>query len=167
MHPFEISVYLIFSYHVMVFPSTDFVASAARCLKQTRLQHVVPLEFWTFWRGCFYGKKKDLSIYTLSDLSVLSNLFGSLFLTIQKQPPNEWLMCKLTKVGDLQIFKRKNPSEKLDKIIGLMFLEVGEDYKVFKTIYFSRIFHRAEIRRNTFRCWLKCCNFHNPTRDNA
>ena len=61
-------------------------------------------------------------------------------------------MCKLTKVGDLQIFKRKNPSEKLDKIIGLMFLEVGEDYKVFKTIYFSRIFHRAEIRRNTFRC---------------
>ena len=49
-------------------------------------------------------------------------------------------MCKLTKVGDLQIFKRKNPSEKLDKIIGLMFLEVGEDSKVFKRIYFSRIF---------------------------
>ena len=56
-------------------------------------------------------KEKDLSIYTLSDLSVLSILFGSLFLTIQKQPPNEWLNCKLTKVGDLQIFKRKNPSK--------------------------------------------------------
>ena len=49
-------------------------------------------------------------------------------------------MCKLTKVGDLQIFKRKNPSEKLDKIIGLMFLEIGNDSKVFETIYFSRIF---------------------------
>ena len=49
-------------------------------------------------------------------------------------------MCKLTKVGDLQIFKRKSPSEKLDKIIGVMFLEVGKDSKVFKTIYFSRIF---------------------------
>ena len=49
-------------------------------------------------------------------------------------------MCKLTKVADLQIFKRKSPSEKLDKTIGVMFLEVGKDSKVFKTIYFSRIF---------------------------
>ena len=49
-------------------------------------------------------------------------------------------MCKLTKVGDLQIFKRKNPSEKLDKIIGVMFLEVGKDSKAFKTVYFSRVF---------------------------
>ena len=49
-------------------------------------------------------------------------------------------MCKLTKVGDLQIFKRKNSSGKLDKIIGLMFLEVGKDSIVFKPIYFSRIF---------------------------
>ena len=53
-------------------------------------------------------------------------------------------MCKVTEVGDLQIFKRKKPSEKLDKIIGLMFLEVGKDSKVFKTIYFSRIFLSME-----------------------
>ena len=59
-------------------------------------------------------------------------------------------MCKLTKVGDLQIFKRKNPSEKLDKIIGLMFLEVGEDSKVFKTIYFSRIFLSMECLQLQF-----------------
>ena len=23
------------------------------------------------------------------------------------------------------------------------------------------------VHRDTFRCWRKCCNFHNPTRDNA
>ena len=27
--------------------------------------------------------------------------------------------------------------------------------------------HRAEIRRNTLRCWQKCWNFHNPARDNV
>ena len=27
--------------------------------------------------------------------------------------------------------------------------------------------HRDEIRHDTFRCWQKCCNFHNPTCDNA
>ena len=25
--------------------------------------------------------------------------------------------------------------------------------------------HIAEIRHDTFRCWQKCCNFHNPTHD--
>ena len=34
--------------------------------------------------------------------------------------------------------------------------------------YFGNINnHRAEIRRDTFRCWQKCRNVHNPTRDNA
>ena len=57
---------------------------------------------------------------------------------------------KLTKVGDLQIFKRKNPSENLDKIIGLMFLAEGKDSKVFKTIYFSRIFLSMELSHLQF-----------------
>ena len=26
--------------------------------------------------------------------------------------------------------------------------------------------YRPEIRRDTFCCWQKCGNFHNPTRDN-
>ena len=47
MHTIEISVYLILSYYVMIFRSTDFVASAARCLKQTRLQQVVLLNIVT------------------------------------------------------------------------------------------------------------------------
>ena len=54
-------------------------------------------------------------------------------------------MCKLTKVADLQIFKRKSPSEKLDKTIGVMFLEVGKDSKVFKTIYLAELFSRWNV----------------------
>ena len=69
-------------------------------------------------------------------------------------------MCKLTKVGDLQIFKRKNPFKKLDRIIGLMFLELGKDSKVFETIYFSRIFLSIECLHVQFtkREWAKRAN---------
>ena len=54
-------------------------------------------------------------------------------------------ICKLTKVGDLQIFKRKNPFEILDKIKGVMFSEVGKDSKVFKTIYLAELFSRWNV----------------------
>ena len=47
----------------------------------------------------------DISIYTLSDLSDLSNLIGSLSLTIQQySPPSEWKMCEL---GVFPIFFRE------------------------------------------------------------
>ena len=32
-------------------------------------------------------------------------------------------------------------------------------------LYFGNISnHKAEIRRDTIRCWQKCCNFHNLAR---
>ena len=83
MHPIEISVYLLVSYHVMVFRSTDFVASAARAWNKLACNTSFHLSFDHF-DVLVSMVKKDLSIYTLSDLSVLSNLLGSLFLTIQK-----------------------------------------------------------------------------------
>ena len=45
----------------------------------------------------------------------------------------------------MQIFKRKNPFEILDKIKGVMFLEVGKDSKVFKTIYLAELFSRWNV----------------------
>ena len=44
----------------------------------------------------------DIYIYTLSDLSDLSNMIGSLSRTIQQySPSSEWIMCEL---GVLPIF---------------------------------------------------------------
>ena len=62
----------------------------------------------------------DISIYTLSDLSDLSNLIGSLSLTIQQySPPSEWIMCEL---GVFPIFL-ENDLLKVDKILGLTFFK--------------------------------------------
>ena len=61
----------------------------------------------------------SITIYTLSYLGDLSNLIGSLSLTIQQySPPREWIMCEL---GVFPIFL-ENDLLKVDKILGLTFL---------------------------------------------
>ena len=52
------------------------------------------------------------------------------------------------------IFVKYKPRKRRPKLVS---------ERIFGNIYN----HRAEIRRDTFSCWQKCCNFHNPTRDNA
>ena len=67
-----------------------------------------------------------ISIYTLSDLSDLSNLIGSLSRTIQQySPPSEWIMCEL---GVFPIFL-ENDLLKVDKILGLTFLRQEKTWK--------------------------------------
>ena len=61
-------------------------------------------------------------MYTLSDLGVLSNLIGSLSLTIQQySPPSEWIM------RELGVF-RQNP--------GVDFFKARKDFEGFKTAFF-------------------------------
>ena len=63
------------------------------------------------------------SIYTLSDLGDLSNLIGSLSLTIQQySPPSGWIMCAL---GFFRIFLEKDLL--VDKILGFTFFQARKD----------------------------------------
>ena len=65
----------------------------------------------------------DISIYTLSDLGDLSNLIGSLSLTIQQySPPSGWIMCAL---GFFRIFLEKDLL--VDKILGFTFFQARKD----------------------------------------
>ena len=73
------------------------------------------------------------SIYTLSDLGDLSNLFGSLSRTIrQYSPPSGWIMCEL---GFFPIFLEKDLLN-FDKILGLTFFQARKDFEGFKTAFF-------------------------------
>ena len=75
----------------------------------------------------------SISIYTLSCLGDLSNLIGSLSLTIQQySPPREWIMCEL---GVFPIFfrdrsfkSRQNPRVDIFK--------ARKDLEGFKTAFF-------------------------------
>ena len=72
--------------------------------------------------------KLNYNIYTLSDLSDLSNLIGSLSRTIQQySPPSEWIMCEIC------FFSLP------EKIIGLTFFLARKDFEGFKTAFFSAI----------------------------
>ena len=76
-------------------------------------------------------------MYTLSDLGVLSNLIGSLSLTIQQySPPSEWIMREL---GVFPIFL-ENDLLIVDKILGLTILKqekTSKDSKRRFSIYCS------------------------------
>ena len=74
-----------------------------------------------------------ISIYTLSDLSALSNLIGSLSRTIQQySPPSEWIMCEL---GVFPIFLESDLFN-VDKILGLTLFKAGKDFEGFKTAFY-------------------------------
>ena len=84
----------------------------------------------------FYGRFPTyiISIYTLTDLGDLSNLIGSLSLTIQQySPPSEWIMCEL---GVFPIFL-ENDLLKVDKILGLTFFKARKDLEGFNTAFFN------------------------------
>ena len=71
-------------------------------------------------------------MYTLSDLGDLSNLIGSLSLTIQQySPPSEWIMCEHV---FFPIFLEKDLL-KVDKILGWTFFQARKDFKGFKTAF--------------------------------
>ena len=60
----------------------------------------------------------SISIYTLNDLSDLSNLIGLLSRTIEQySPPSEWIMCELA----FFLIFLENDLLKVDKILGLTF----------------------------------------------
>ena len=76
----------------------------------------------------------DIYIYTLSDLSDLSNMIGSLSRTIQQySPPSEWIMCKL---AIFPIFL-ENDLLKVDKILALTFFKARKDLEGFNTAFFN------------------------------
>ena len=80
-----------------------------------------------------FTRISSFSIYTLSDLGDLSNLIGSLSRTIQQySPPSEWIMCER---GFFPIFFEKDLL-KVDKILGLTFLQARKDFEGFKTAFF-------------------------------
>ena len=71
----------------------------------------------------------DISIYKLSDLGNLSNLIGLLSRTIQQySPPRERIMCELS---FFPILLEKDLL-KVDKILGLTFLQARKDFEGFK-----------------------------------
>ena len=62
-----------------------------------------------------------------------SNLIGSLSRTIQQySPPSEWIMCEL---GFFPIFLEKDIL-KVDRILGLTFLQARKDLEGFRTAFF-------------------------------
>ena len=56
------------------------------------------IQFWTLISFAMQSRLSFISIYTLSDLGVLSNLIGSLSLANEHySPPTEWIMRKPNK----------------------------------------------------------------------
>ena len=79
------------------------------------------------------GATISISIYTLSYLGDLSNLIGSLSLTIQQNsPPREWIMCEL--VVFLIFFRERSFKSRQNPRVDIF--KARKDLEGFKMAFF-------------------------------